>query len=575
VRIPREFIDQLLARIDLVDFIRAAGVPLQKKSASNYFARCPFHQEKSPSFSVSQTKQFYHCFGCGVHGNVIDFVMQQDHLTFPEAIETLARLQGMSMPIGSEPSLRKHDHQPDLYDLMLAASDFYYEHMRRSPTAIAYLKQRGVTGAIAKQFVIGFAPSGWQGLIDGLGKTEKLLEAGLVIKKSEGKHYDRFRERIMFPIHDVRGRIVGFGGRVLGQEEPKYLNSPETPIFQKGQILYGLYHALKAHRQLERVLIVEGYMDVVALAQHGIAYAVATMGTAATKEHIERLSRYTSDMIFCFDGDQAGRTAATRALYVMLPLVTDTMQMRFLFLPEGEDPDSLIRKEGKNAFEARIQQSLSLSQFLFQSIATQNQCDLTTVAGRTRFATLALNALKPITAPLLQNMLLEELSKRARIEVPILRQQLRKTAHATPQPLTPTSAPTPTTMPALSPPLKLATTLLLQDPSLIEHYHDTAGGMLAALAAIIHEHPSITTGGLIEHFRDRPEHELLRTLAQWDPLIPDEGRTTAFKQTLQKWEQMTLEATIQSLLAKAAQSGLLDEEKATLAKLISQKNAVL
>src|SRR5579872_117414 len=373
-RIPREFIQLLLSRIELVDLIDGR-VPLRKKSANNYFACCPFHTEKSASFSVSQNKQFYYCFGCGAHGNAIDFLMQYDRLEFPEAIEALARQAGLEVPreagTVSRPVVSDH-----FYTLLEDAAKFYQQQLKQSPTAIDYLKKRGLSGEMAKEFGLGFAPAGWDHLLQTLAKTDALkqalLDTGMLIKKDDGGYYDRFRERIMFPIRDRRGRIIAFGGRILEKGEPKYLNSPETPLFQKGHELYGLYHAQQRNRQLDRVLIVEGYMDVIGLFQHGITYAVATLGTATTTTHLQRLFRHTSEVIFCFDGDEAGRTAAWRALLVTLPIMHDEISIRFLFLPEGEDPDSLVRKEGKQDFENRIQNAATLSHFFFQSIAAQS-----------------------------------------------------------------------------------------------------------------------------------------------------------------------------------------------------------
>ena len=402
--IPREFIDLLLERIDIVDFINLQ-IPLRKKSGSNYFARCPFHQEKSASFSVSQPKQFYYCFGCGARGNAIDFLMNHDHMTFPEAIEALARHAGMEIP-RSASHVKKDDSIPALQDFMTAATEFYYEQMSKSPRAIDYLKNRGISGKIAKQFQLGYVPNGWSNALDHFGKTDadkkKMLDTGLIIKKDGGGYYDRFRDRVMFPIHDYRGRVIGFGGRILDQGEPKYLNSPETPLFQKGHELYGLYQTLKANRQLERVMIVEGYMDVIALFQHEVTYAVATLGTATSAHHLQRLFRYTNEIVFCFDGDEAGRTAAWRALQVIFPVMHDKLQVRFLFLPDSEDPDSLIRKEGKDCFENRIAAGMSLSDFFFQTVS--KQADMNSMEGRARFAALALNHIKELPASIFQGM---------------------------------------------------------------------------------------------------------------------------------------------------------------------------
>ena len=328
MKFPREFIDLLLTKIDIVDLINT-HIPLHKKSSNNYFACCPFHNENTASFSVSQTKQFYHCFGCGAHGNAIDFVMQHDRLSFPDAIETLAKQAGMDIP--KETASKTYQDHTARFELMTKVATYYDQQLRQSERAIHYLKNRGISGKTAKQFNLGYAEPAWNHLLNQFGihdvDKQKLLDMGLIIKRDEGGYYDRFRDRIMFPIHDYRGRIIGFGGRIIDTGEPKYLNSPETSLFQKGHELYGLYQALKANRQLNRIMIVEGYMDVITLFQYDITYVVATLGTATTPKHLERLFRYTSDIIFCFDGDTAGRTAATRALQVIFPLIHDHLQV--------------------------------------------------------------------------------------------------------------------------------------------------------------------------------------------------------------------------------------------------------
>lgn len=580
MNIPREFIDLLLAKVDLVDLINT-HIPLRKKSGSNYFARCPFHQEKSASFSVSQPKQFYYCFGCGAHGNAIDFMMQHDHLTFPEAIESLARHAGMEVPKSStEPHQKKDEHLPDLYALTTTVADYFYGQMRQSQRAIQYLKQRGISGAIAQQFSLGYAPAGWNHLLDTFGKTDadkkKLLDVGLIIKKEEGGYYDRFRDRIMFPIHDYRGRMIGFGGRILDQGEPKYLNSPETPLFQKGHELYGLYQALKTNRKLDRVLIVEGYMDVIALFQHGITYAAATLGTATTAHHLQRLFRYTSEIIFCFDGDQAGRTAAWRALQVLFPLMQDNLQMRFLFLPDGEDPDSLVRQEGKEAFEKRLLSAPSLSDFFFQSLSKQT--DLSTLEGRARFATLALAQIKQLPPCLLQRMMLDELSKRARIDIQELLQQIKLPPEAKAMTVTATPAPK-VKWPA---PVRLALILLVQYPSLANLIKeplpacDLPGyAFMIQLIEIINKNTSVTTGALREYWRGQPEESFIVKLAQTEHHVPATGVENEFLGALRQLTALNHDHAINRLLAKASQEGLSDQEKLDLSDWIAKKKAIV
>ncbi|MFM1892488.1 MAG: hypothetical protein RLZ44_1565, partial [Pseudomonadota bacterium] len=356
-KIPQRFIDDLIARVDIVDVINQR-VPL-KKAGHEYKACCPFHDEKTPSFTVSPTKQFYHCFGCGAHGTAIGFLMDYDRLSYPEAIEALADDLGLEVP--HEAGVERGPDLSPLYEILEQAARFYAWQLRRHPDsarAVEYLRQRGVSGEIAADFRIGFAPPGWDNLLRELGgdarAVDSLRGAGLISEPEDGKRYDRLRDRIVFPILDARGRVVGFGGRVLGAGEPKYLNSPETPVFHKGRELYGLYQAKQAVKQLERLLVVEGYMDVVALAQFGIRYAVATLGTATTAEHLEKLFRSVPEVVFCFDGDRAGRDAAWKALETALPLLREGRQARFLFLPEGEDPDTLVRREGAAAFAARV-----------------------------------------------------------------------------------------------------------------------------------------------------------------------------------------------------------------------------
>lgn len=576
--IPREFIDLVLAKIDIVDLINT-HIPLRKKSGSNYFARCPFHNEKSGSFSVSQPKQFYYCFGCGAHGNAIDFLMQHDHLNFPEAIEALARQAGMEIPKGNDAFVKKDDSHLPLYQLVVDAAEYFYEQMRHSERAIDYFKQRGISGAIAKQFMLGYAPPGWNHLIDHLGKTDadkkKLLEAGLIIKKEDGSsYYDRFRDRVMFPIHDYRGRIIGFGGRVIDQGEPKYLNSPETPLFQKGHELYGLYQALKINRKLDCVIIVEGYMDVIALFQHGITYATATLGTATTAHHFQRLFRYTSDIVFCFDGDTAGRTAAWRALQVIFPLMHDTLQVRFLFLPEGEDPDSLVRKIGKEAFEKEFTTAPSLSDFFFQTLS--KQCDLGTMEGRARFAANAMEYIKQLPAGIYHDILLDELSKRARIT-------LRDTAAAAAAPVKSEKPGTATGDPSAKIPtnVRLALALIIQYPDLVKTIHTPLPAcrlpgysFLLKLIELIRSKENITTGSLLEHYRGEKEENFLSQLAQFEHTIPDTGVHSEFHGIVRQLITMAFDSEIDHLLAKAGQAPLDDQEKNNLSSLIQQKKAL-
>ena len=411
--IPKSFIQDLLNRLDIVDVVERY-VPL-KKAGANFVACCPFHSEKSPSFTVSQSKQFYHCFGCGAHGTAIGFIMEHAGFGYVEAIEELARNAGMEVPRERPAAGDAHREYaqkvaPDLYEVMQTAARYYREQLRQSPRAIGYLKQRGLSGEIAAKFGIGYAPDAWQNLAAVFPdyQSEVLVETGLVIAGEEGKRYDRFRDRIMFPIINVRGQVIGFGGRVLDKGEPKYLNSPETPLFEKGRELYGLFQAQKAIRAAQQALVVEGYMDVVALAQHGVDYAVATLGTATTPYHVQKLLRLTEHVVFCFDGDKAGQRAAWRALENALPYLQDGKRISFLFLPVEHDPDSFIREFGKDAFEQRMREALPLTTYLLRE--TGAGLDLRSQEGRNLLLQRAKPLLAAITAPTTALLLRKEVA---------------------------------------------------------------------------------------------------------------------------------------------------------------------
>ena len=397
--IPESFKQDLLNRVDIVDVV-SRYVKL-KKGGANFTGLCPFHNEKSPSFSVSPAKQFYHCFGCGAHGNAIGFLMSYAGLGYVDAVKDLAATAGMQMPEfrpASPQETARRERESDLYAVMERAMEFYRGELKKSPRAIEYLKGRGLTGEIAARFRIGYAPDDWQALGAAFPDYDDkaLVECGLVIE-NEGKRYDRFRDRVMFPILSVRGAVIGFGGRVLGQGEPKYLNSPETPLFEKGREVYGLVQARDAIRSTGRALVVEGYMDVVALAQYGVGYAVATLGTATTATHVSKLLRLADELVFCFDGDVAGRKAARRALEVSLPLAPDHKPIRFLFLPEDEDPDSFVRAHGKEAFERMAREAQTLSEFLLGELRAGGE--LGSPEGRSRLLSAAKPHVRQIAAP--------------------------------------------------------------------------------------------------------------------------------------------------------------------------------
>ncbi|MCE1185387.1 MAG: DNA primase [Rhodocyclales bacterium] len=409
--IPQSFIQDLLARGDIVEVIERY-LPL-KKGGVNYFACCPFHGEKSPSFSVSPSKQFYHCFGCGAHGSAIGFLMEYSGLDFVEAVKDLAQQVGMVVPEESRTDHQERVREQSLSELMTQAARFYKEQLKRSPTAIEYLKKRGLTGAIAARYGLGYAPEGWQGLQAAFAdySDPRLEECGLILTNDQGRRYDRFRERIMFPIQDQRGHVIGFGGRVLGKGEPKYLNSPETPLFEKGRELYGLPQARQEIRDRSCVLVVEGYMDVVALAQFGVHNAVATLGTAATAHHLQKLMRMADQVVFCFDGDAAGQRAAARALDVSLEHLADDKRVSFLFLPEEHDPDSYVRQFGADAFRAAMDQARPLADFLLEQLS--HEIDLNSAEGRARLVHDAKARVLRISAPLLRLQVMKRLAEMA------------------------------------------------------------------------------------------------------------------------------------------------------------------
>lgn len=423
-RIPQSFIDDVLDRVDIVDVV---GSRLDlRKSGKNHSACCPFHDEKTPSFTVSQDKQFFYCFGCGAGGNAIGFVIDFERVSFPEAVETLAKHVGLEVPREANHNDGASQYRKALYTMMEKADHFYRNSLRNHSSAheaVNYLKARTLNGETARLFGIGFAPPGWDNLLQSLGKTDEdiqqLKESGLLIdREEENKLYDRFRHRIMFPIRDVRGRTIGFGGRVLGDDKPKYLNSPETPLFHKGRELYGLYEANRQLRDIQNLLVVEGYMDVAALSQHGIHNAVATLGTAATAEHLDKLFRYTSEVVFCFDGDEAGRKAARRALETSLPVMLDGRTAKFLFLPDGEDPDSLVQAIGSEQFLKLIQSATPISDFLFESLS--KGIDTQALDGKARLSKLAAPMINSMPKGVFKTLMLKTLSQRTGLDTETL-----------------------------------------------------------------------------------------------------------------------------------------------------------
>ncbi|MEJ4045647.1 DNA primase [Erwinia sp. SLM-02] len=568
-RIPRVFINDLLARTDIVDLIDAR-VKL-KKQGKNYHACCPFHNEKTPSFTVNGEKQFYHCFGCGAHGNAIDFLMNYDRLEFVESIEELATAYGLEVPYesGSGPSQLERHQRQSLYQLMTGLRDFYQQSLSQSQAAGArdYLAQRGLSNEVIQHFSIGFAPAGWDNALKRFGRNpedkQTLIDAGMLVTNDQGRSYDRFRERVMFPIHDKRGRVIGFGGRVLGDGMPKYLNSPETDIFHKGRQLYGLYEAQKNHPEPAKLLVVEGYMDVVALAQFGVDYAVASLGTSTTAEHIQLLFRTTDTVICCYDGDRAGREAAWRALETALPYMNDGRQLRFMFLPDGEDPDTLIRKEGKEAFEARMEQAMPLSGFLFDTLMPQ--VDLRSPDGRAQLSTLALPLISQVPGETLRIYLRQELGNKLGI---LDDSQLEK--------LMPGKAEN--AIPPTQPQLKRTTMriligLLVQNPHLgamvpslegLEQSEVAGFPLFVELVSTCVAHPGLTTGQLLELYRGTKFSQSLETLATWNHMIVDDEVDTMFQDALASMYDAALERRLEELIARDRTHGLNAEERREL-----------
>ncbi len=571
-RIPRVFINDLLARTDIVDLIDAR-VKL-KKQGKNYHACCPFHNEKTPSFTVNGEKQFYHCFGCGAHGNALDFLMNYDKLEFVESVEELAAMHNLEVPFeaGSGPSLIERHQRQTLYQLMDGLNAFYQQSLTQpaAEPARQYLERRGLSSEVIARFAIGYAPPGWDNVLKrfgGNGENRKsLIDAGMLVTNDQGRSYDRFRERVMFPIRDKRGRVIGFGGRVLGNDTPKYLNSPETDIFHKGRQLYGLYEAQLDNDEPQRLLVVEGYMDVVALAQYGINYAVASLGTSTTADHIQLLFRVTKNVICCYDGDRAGREAAWRALETALPYMSDGRQLRFMFLPDGEDPDTLVRKEGKEAFEARMEQAQPLSTFLFNSLLPQ--ADLTTPDGTTQLAALALPLITQVPGETLRIQLRQLLGNKIGIFDDA---QLDR--------LMPKQAENSATRPA--PQLKRTTMriligLLIQNPELASTVPPLEGldqsrlpglGLFAELVNTCLSQPGLTTGQLLEQYRGTKEAATLEKLSMWDDIADKEIAEEAFTDSLNHMFDSMLERRQEELIARDRTHGLSSEERRELWQL--------
>jgi len=583
--IPQDFINDLIDRADIAEVV---GRRVQLKKAGREFkACCPFHDEKTPSFTVSPGKGFYHCFGCGAHGTAIGFLMEFDHMSFVEAVENLASSMGVDVPRSeSDKPARRYD---ELFSLMDSVARHWQSTMKDAPAAVEYLKKRVIDGATAKRFGIGYAPDGWSNVLDKFGQsteaTERLLATGLIIRKDNGQHYDRFRDRIMFPIRDTRGRTIGFGGRTLGDGEPKYLNSPETVLFHKGRELYGLFEARQALRNIEQLVVVEGYMDVVALARHGIDFAVATLGTATTSEHLNHLFRLTENVIFCFDGDRAGKAAAWRALENALPQIREGRQIRFVLLPEGYDPDSFVNEAGADGFVNAVDSGIALSEFLIRELASQ--VDMQTVDGRARLAELARPLINRIPAGVYRELLIESLATAVGLTGPKLEKMIaggatntRGTTSRGADQETKRRHPPSAGKPSV---VRHAITIVLNHPEAGRNLDTEALAgisrpgvdLLIALIETVRSEPNITTAGLLERWRHDEQGRHLGKLAAAEvPEDEDFDPAAELGECLQQLAAAGHKERIDFLIQKQRFNGLSDGEKSELRALTSGQSAL-
>jgi len=572
-RIPQHFIDSLINQIDIVDVIDAR-VPLKKKG-HEYTACCPFHNEKTPSFTVSQQKQFYHCFGCGAHGTAIGFLMEYENMEFVDAIEQLAADHHIDVP-REDSQIPQGPDNTGVYKMLELSAEQYQLQLKQSQRAIDYLKKRGLSGEISKDYGIGYSPDSWD-FIFKQGKSQAevkdLAAGGMLIEKNgqQGHYYDRFRDRIMFPIRDRRGRTIGFGGRILDQGEPKYLNSPETPVFHKGKELYGLFEAKKSVRNLDTIVIVEGYMDVVALAQNGIRYAVATLGTATTADQISLILRSVKKLVFCYDGDRAGKKAAWKALENTLPLMRDGYEIRFLFLPDGEDPDTMVRQEGQQAFELRLQNATPLSDFLIKNL--EQQTDMSSMDGRAHFAELAKPLLNKLPESIFKDLLNESISK----EIGLHNKKLVEQAPVRPV-RQPSYAETKGRHIRITN-VRLAIGLILQQPALISEISipealrqaDIQGiNVLFDLHDMIKASPELSSAAILERWRDNEMGGYLNKLLHWEiPGAEDKDTSlTMVQHALEKIQQKMKDQRLEFLLHQSQHASLSEEEMSELKVLM-------
>lgn len=578
-RIPQSFIDELVARADVVEVV-GARVAL-KKAGREYKANCPFHDEKTPSFTVSPSKGFYHCFGCGAHGTALGFLMSYENMSFPEAVEALAEKLGLEVPTEEDGAERGPEH--DLYGVLEEAAQLYRRALRESPAAIEYLKQRGIEGTTAARFAMGYAPDRWDTVLGELGGSDArvaaLTAAGLIANGERGRRYDRFRDRIMFPIRDPRGRVIGFGGRLVGSGEPKYLNSPETPVFHKGQALYGLYETRPQRGRAEQILVVEGYLDVASLAEAGIEPVVATLGTATTPEHVRRLTRLADRVVFCFDGDRAGRAAAWRALETALPYAGGEIQLQFLLLPEGEDPDSFVRARGAEGFSSLVEHALPLAEFVVGELTRDT--DLTSVDARSELAARARPLLARLPEGVYRELLVQRLAElvglpAARFERLLAIPERERKAPGRGEPASSGSS----SAPQRSPLIRKALALVLNFPSAVaavelpegwERVTQPGAALLERLLETVRESPQITMAGLLERFRDDPEGQYLGRIAGMVVLEQADSASSVLAGSLERIVEGSLREQHTSLLASLNELPAGEREDARAeARLLSQ-----
>ena len=567
-RIPDSFIDELLARVDIVDVIERR-VPL-KKAGREWTACCPFHNERSPSFYVSPAKQFFHCFGCGAHGSALKFLMDYERLEFPDAVEELAQSVGLTVPREGGNERAPREDKTDLYALLDAAARWYENELPKNAEAQAYCRKRGLDEDTIKRFRIGWAPAGFDGVIKALGSNDRrmqlLNEAGMVASNERGHRYDRFRERVMFPILDRRGRVIAFGGRVLSSDQgPKYLNSPETPLFHKGRELFAMWQVKQANPSLARIVVVEGYMDVIAMHQAGLPIAVATLGTATTPEHTEVLFRAAPDVVFCFDGDRAGRAAAWKALEAALPRIRDGRQAYFLFLPDGEDPDTLIRKEGKDGFEKRLKAATPLSEYFFNELA--HDVDTASLDGRARLAERARPLIAKLPDGAFRDLMAQELEKRT---------GARAVLEADPAARRSVQRPIVVQRSLV----RSAIALLLAQPGIADQVERPYGflrlekpgvELLAELIDLARSRPGINPAMLVEHFAERPEYPSLQKLMAAMVVGEPEAQRAEFFGALQRMEQQVITQRREWLTAKSREGTLDSAEKTELRELLAAR----